>query len=288
MFWIFFHDRLEGLCFFRREEDDEFIAAYAAAEGVVSGAGAEDVGHPFNECVAGEVALEVVHFFEAIQVHEEEGVGPFGVQFIGGLEDAGVVQKTGKGVVVGQAEGCFFLLGFFCLNQELEAVGEGDGKDEDEEGPGGEGLHEADVEEAVAGGKIILQGDQGGGAGGEEDAPADDDVPFHFQLQRMELVPAGEEAGREDGYMEQGEQVIQGHTARGLQEDGCCKEDGKPQGQGVVNLFAAAVFFRKEKVVEEGGRKEIEGAVFQEGGYIGADVPESQHVMVSQAPKDEG
>ena len=190
--------------------------------------------------------------------------------------------------MVGQAEGGFFLLRFFCLGQELEAVGEGDGKDEDEEGPGREGLHEADVEEAVAGGKIVLQGDQGGGAGGEKDAPADDDVPFLFLFQRMELVPAGEEAGGEDGYMEQWEWVIQSHTARGLQEDGCCKEDGKPQGQGVVNLFAAAVFFRKEKVVEEGGRKEIEGAVFQEGGYIGADVPESQHVMVSQAPKDEG
>lgn len=133
----FFHDRLEGLCLFRREENDEFVAAYAAAEGAVSGAEAEDVGHPFNECVAGEVALEVVHFFEAIQVHEEERIGLLGVQFIGGLEDAGVVQKAGEGVVVGQAEGCFFLLGFCGLCQKLVAEGKGDGENEYEEGPGG-------------------------------------------------------------------------------------------------------------------------------------------------------
>ena len=126
-------------CFFFlfREDDYEFIAAESAAVGFLSCYFSKDVCHVVEDMVSFVMSLEVVGFFEAVQVEEEEAVGLLGVQFLGGMEDAGVVQKTGKGVVVGQAEDCFFLLGFFCLGEELAAEGKGDGENEYEEGPGG-------------------------------------------------------------------------------------------------------------------------------------------------------
>lgn len=94
--------------FFRREDGDEFVAAQAAAGGVFSGGAPKDVCHVAKEFVSCHMAVEVVYFFETVQIHEEKGVGFFAVQFFCCVEDAAVVQEAGEGVMPCHAEGCFF------------------------------------------------------------------------------------------------------------------------------------------------------------------------------------
>lgn len=56
----------------------------------------------------------------------------------------------------------------------------------------------------------------------------------------------------------------------------------------MVDFSSMSVFFREIEVVKEGGRQEVEGAVFQQGFQVGAFDPESKHMMVAQAPEVEG
>ena len=56
----------------------------------------------------------------------------------------------------------------------------------------------------------------------------------------------------------------------------------------MVDFSSMSVFFREIEVVKEGGRQEVEGAVFQQGFQVGAFDPESKHMMVAHAPEVEG
>lgn len=206
-----------------------------------------------KEFVSCHMAVEVVYFFETVQIHEEKGVGFFAVQFFCCVEDAAVVQEAGEGVMPCHAEGCFFLLRFFRLGQDLEEVGQGDGKDEDQEGPGGQGLHDVNLQGTVGGGDVVLGGIYAGSSGGNKDAPADDEGPDFFFSQGMELVPADEKAGQEDREVKQGQYVIQGEGRPQVQQHGGGEEQKEPLGKPVVNGFSPPFIFRKVKVVKEGG-----------------------------------
>lgn len=74
----------------------------------LSGGAPKDVCHVAKEFVSCHMAVEVVYFFETVQIHEEKGVGFFAVQFFCCVEDAAVVQEAGEGVMPCHAEGCFF------------------------------------------------------------------------------------------------------------------------------------------------------------------------------------
>ena len=272
---------LQFFFFLFRENDYEFIAAESAAVGFLSCCFSKDVRHAAKEGVPFFVALEVVHFFQAVQVQEEKAVGLFGVQFLRCAEDAGVVQKAGKGVVEGQMEGGFLFLGFFILGEELAAEGEGDGEDEYEEGPGGKGLHEAEGQEALAVCEIVLQDYQGGGSGGNENVPAYQDVPYFFFFPWMEQLEADEDACGEDEYVQDGQQVVQGKEAGGLGNGGEDEEDKETGGQKAAHIFSGFVCFRQGEITKEGGWQEVEGAVFEEGVNVGVSDPESQHMMVA-------
>lgn len=127
-----------------RKKDDKFIASKPSAECGGRGDGREDFCHVAKEEITGFMAVAVIHFFQSVQVHEKEGVGFPAVQAFGNVEYAGMVIKACEGIMISQMESGFLFLGFFRLREKLAAEGEGDGEDEYEEGPGGEGLHEVE------------------------------------------------------------------------------------------------------------------------------------------------
>lgn len=73
----------------------------------------------FKKPITGYVSIKIINFFQPVQIHEEENIRLSAVHFFCGMKDAGMIEKAGKGIVIGHTESCLLFMVFSGLGQKL-------------------------------------------------------------------------------------------------------------------------------------------------------------------------